>query len=94
MRYCKEKPGLIYLGDKFTQQMPDGSWKCGHCVVEDTQKMKIRTLGINDPESKRIVAEEQRNVEAHNEEVKHSMETFSYSTFRLKRYKFLERLIR
>lgn len=60
------KTGFIFPEDTLACREADGRWKCGTCVQNDLRK-KIVSVTPNSQRAREIIAEEQQQVDKHNQ---------------------------
>lgn len=62
--YPNGKP--IDLNDWMARKDEKGNWVCGDCQIEELNKRKIRVLGLNHPDVKWFIQQEDKKVKAWN----------------------------
>jgi hypothetical protein len=63
-KYSTGKP--ILHTDEFARQEKDGSWTWGECVIEESNKRRLRILGRNHPEVKAFIQKEDNDCKRWN----------------------------
>jgi len=61
-----QQGNLLTQNDTLAEKLPSGEWICGDCQIEELNKRKIMDLGLNHPDVKWFIQQEETKVKAYN----------------------------